>query len=315
MPRIAESYAKLTEVTLNLNHLRVFLAISERGSVTAGAQELHISQPAASKQLAELEGNLGVDLLERRARGIELTAAGTLLLGHARRIFQEERAAEEALRGLAGLERGRLSVGASTTIGNYLVPRVFGQLHAAHPGIALELSVDNTAHIQERLLAGQLDVGLTEGGVASRALTVDTLLHDEIVLITGPARRGDFGPGPLRCAELAGLPLLVREEGSGTRSIVEAALAGCGVGVRPTMTLGSTEALKNAVEAGLGVALVSRLTVEVELRSGRLLELAIADLQLRRELHVVTLKGKPPSPAAAVFLKLLRERYPRGAPQ
>lgn len=296
-------------MALNLHQLRVFQAIVEAGSVTAGSRALHISQPAASKQLADLETSLGVSLLERRARGVKPTAAGELLQHHARRLFQEERAAEDALRALLGLQQGRLAVGASTTIGNYLVPRVFGRLHRAHPGIALELQVGNTADIQQRLLGGNLDIGLTEGGVLAKALRVETLLHDELVLIVSP-HHPLASTGSVPHTSLGELPVLVRERGSGTRAIVEAALAQRGVTLNPSMTLGSTEALKNAVEAELGVALVSRLTVEQELLAGRLAELHVDGLNIHRELHLVTVEGASESPVAREFLRLLRAEYP-----
>jgi DNA-binding transcriptional LysR family regulator len=119
------------------------------------------------------------------------------------------------------------------------------------------------------------------------------------------------GPGGVAAQALEGVPFLVRERGSGTREVVEAALERRGLRVAPVMTLGSTEAIKNAVAQGLGVALVSSLTIELELSSGRLTAIPLADLSIRRALHLLTLEGKPPSPAAAEFLRLLRARHPR----
>jgi DNA-binding transcriptional LysR family regulator len=295
-------------MTMNLNQLRVFRAVLEEGSITRAARALRISQPAVSKQLAELEVSLGTSLVDRLPRGIRLTAAGELLSDHVRRIFQEERAAELAIAEFLGLRQGQLSVGASTTIGSYLVPRVFGDFRVLHPKVALELSISNTRTIQNRVLEAQLDVGLTEGFASSDALEIEVLSHDEMVLIVAPedplAKRSSIS-----VQQLPELPFIVRERGSGTRDVIEASLYEHGVVRQPVMTLGSTEAVKNAVARGLGVAIVSRLTVALELSAGHLIELPVEGLKIRRALHLLTLKGKHPGPAAREFLRLLRLRF------
>lgn len=298
---------------LNLNHLRVFRAVCETNSITHAARQLHISQPAASKQLAELEAQLGVALVERRPRGVRLTAAGEVLGRHARRLFHEEAAAEAALQALLGLELGQLSLAASTTIGSYIVPAVFGALHAAHPNVKLQLEIGNAARVEELVLGGQLDLGLSEGTPASESLHVEVFTHDSMVLIAAPEHPlvAQASHGPLSARVLENVPFIVRERGSGTREVVEAALERRGLRVAPVMSLGSTEAIKNAVARGLGVALVSSLTIELELSSARLRTLELADLSIRRALHLLTLEGKPPSPAAAEFLRLLRVRHTR----
>lgn len=303
-------------MALNLNQLRVFRALLESSSITQAARALSISQPAASKQLAELEASVGVALVERRARGVRLTAAGEVLSRHARRLFQEEEAAERALKALLGLELGELAVGASTTNGNYIVPGLFVELHRSHPKVSLELEIANTARIRQRLIEGRLDLGLTEGLLETDSpeldrLSVEVFTHDEMVLILSPAHPLAAQRGPLPLRELTRLPFIVRERGSGTREVVEDALARRRLAIRPVMSLGSTEAVKNAVMAGLGAAFVSSLTVALELSSGRLRALALEDFQLLRALSLLALEGKPPSPLSAEFLRLLRERYPR----
>jgi DNA-binding transcriptional LysR family regulator len=301
-------------VALNLNHLRIFRAVLEQGSITGAASVLRISQPAVSRQLAEFEAALGTRLVDRLPRGIRPTAAGEILGERARRIFAEERAAEHDLGELLGLHRGRLAVGASTTIGSYLVPQVLGDFARRHAGVAIDLEIGNTRAIQSDVLDGRLDIGLTEGFADAEALEARVFLHDEMVLIAGPRSvRGPLaGATSIRAAELARVPFIVRETGSGTREIIEAALADAGVPVAPRMVLGSTEAIKNAVAHGLGVAIVSRLTVALECEVGRLREVEVSDLRVRRALHCLTLKGKRPSPAASEFLVLLREHYGAG---
>lgn len=294
---------------MNLNHLRAFSTVAEAGNLTRAARTLGLSQPAVSKQLAELEQHLGTMLFDRLPRGMRVTAAGVSLRPHAERILRAERAAEDELRELAGLRRGKLSVGASTTIGSYLVPSVFGELRRAHPALELDLQIANTAAIQAAVLDNHVDLGLTEGLIAEGALRIESVAADEVVAIAPPGHPA-LARAPLEASELAALPMLMRERGSGTREVVEAALRARGLTVTPAMSLGGTEALKNAVLHGLGVALVSRLSVEHELRTGQLAELALRDLRIRRDLHLVTLEGKTPSPAAAAFIALLRGRRP-----
>lgn len=246
-------------------------------------------------------------LVDRMPRGVRLTAAGELLRQHTRRIFQAESDAEAALASFLGLDSGRLSVGASTTIGSYLVPVVFGEFHEQHPRVILELQIGNTQAILHAVREGLLDIGFSEGLESVEGLDVEVFAHDEIVLIVSPMHPL-AKQSRIACRQLSSVPLITRERGSGTREVVEAALAEHGVRVEPVMSLGSSEAVKNAVARGLGLALVSRLTVELELSTGRLKELDVADLTLKRALHQLTLKGKQPSPATQEFLRILRAR-------
>jgi DNA-binding transcriptional LysR family regulator len=292
----------------NLNQLRIFSEISKAGNITRAAERLKLSQPAVSKQLVELEQNVGMALFDRLPRGVRLTAAGEILREHAARILVTELAAEQELAELAGLSRGRLSVGASTTIGSYLVPKLFGEFHRAHPQIQLELEIANTAAIQDAVLDNRVDLGLTEGFVASDALDVEIVHRDEMVAI---AARGHplLAQTPLPARALAQTAFILREKGSGTRDVIEAALAEAGVRIEPTMSLGSTEAVKNAVAAGLGVAIVSRLAVELELSAGHLALLELSDLRIRRALHLVRLKSKRAFPAVDSFVRILRRAF------
>jgi DNA-binding transcriptional LysR family regulator len=298
-------------VPINLNHLRVLAAVLEQGSITGAAHALRVSQPAVSRQLAEFESALGTRLVDRLPRGIRPTAAGELLGERARRIFAEEAAAERDLLELLGLARGRLAIGASTTVGGYLVPQVFGDFRERHRDITLDLTIGNTRAIQNEVLDGRVDVGLTEGFADAEALDVRVFAHDEMVLVAAPDTEGAplAGVTSVRAADLPALAMIVRESGSGTRDVIEAALEARGVALTSRMSLGSTEAIKNAVARGMGVAIVSRLTVTLDCAAGRLREVEMSDLKIERALHCLTLRGKRPSPAAAVFLELLEKRY------
>ena len=293
-------------MALNLNHLRIFRAVLDQGSITGAAQVLRISQPAVSRQLAEFEGALGTRLVDRLPRGIRPTAAGELLGERARRLFAEEKAAERDLGELLGLHRGRLAVGASTTIGSYLVPQVFGDFVVRHPGVTLDLQIGNTRAIQNDVLDGGLDLGLTEGLADADPLAVEVFMHDEMVLIAGPDAAGGplAGVKALRARDLASLPFIAREAGSGTREVVDDYFRRAGIqpeDLNTIMELGSPEAIKGAVEAGLGIAIVSRATI---LKEERLGDLAVVPLNpaLIRPLSVVYAQEKFRSNLLQTFL-------------
>lgn len=298
---------------MNLNNLRVFAAIADAGSVTGAARALAISQPAASKHLSDLEQALELSLCERLPRGIRLTEAGRILHDYARQLLAIEAAAEADMAALATGERGRLSVGASTTIGSYLIPELFGAYRRRHPGVELELKIGNTEGIQDALLEGSIDLALTEGFVHSKALDMEVVAHDEMKVIVAPdhpwtSRRR------VRVGDLARVPCIMRERGSGTRAVIEAALAERGVELEPSMSLGSTEAIKNAVAAGLGFGIVSELTVGLELVSGRLVEIALDGFSIRRALHLLRLEGRRPSPSAQAFSAEVRRWWTQTEP-
>jgi DNA-binding transcriptional LysR family regulator len=288
---------------MNLHQLRTFATIAAEGSVTRAARLLHTSQPAVSKQLAELEEAVGTPLLDRLPRGVRLTEAGEILVRHAERIFAAERAAEMELAELSGLMRTRLSIGASTTIGGYLLPAAFVPFNVAHPRVKLELTIANTSAIQALVLDDRIDLGFTEGFVASEQLSGEAFYHDQMVAIASPIHR--FAHTVVGASDLLRVPFIARERGSGTREIIEAALLERGVDLEPLMSLGSTEAIKSAVAAGLGLAIVSRLAVSHELEAGRLKVVHIRDLDIRRDFHVVRRKGKRSSPAIKAFMRSL----------
>lgn len=290
---------------MDLHKLRTFAVVATEGNITRAARRLSTSQPAVSKQLSELEESLGIALFHRLPRGVRLTEAGHLLLRHAERIFAAESVAEAELAELGGLTRGRLSIGASTTIGSYLMPHVFSAFHREHPDVKLELEIANTSVIQNMVLDDRIDLGLTEGFVAREQLVAEVVHYDEMVLIAAPshplATRASVLP-----RDLARHTFISRERGSGTRDVIEAALAERKVELEPAMALGSTEAIKSVVASGAGIAIVSRLAVEQELSLGRLRTVEVQGLSVRRALHMVRLGGKRESPAVEAFIRMLR---------
>jgi len=289
---------------MNLNHLAIFHAVAREGSITLGAERLHISQPAVSKQLQELEKSLGTLLFDRLPRGVRLTETGELLESYARRLFGLEAEAKSALAEMRGLERGRLAVGASMTIGGYMLPDVLARFHQKYPGIDLRLEIANTEEVQQRLIEGTLDVGLTEGFLEHPELEAMVFREDELVVIA-PPNHPLLSEAPVTAERLCQEPFVVREEGSGTRAVVERAFALRGLALQSAMSLGNIEAIKRAVAAGVGIAIVSALTVGLEVGAGRLAIVTVSDLAVRRPLHRLYLRGRHQGHAAIAFTAAL----------
>jgi DNA-binding transcriptional LysR family regulator len=291
---------------MNLNHLAVFHAVAEEGNVTRAAERLLISQPAVSKQVKELERALGAALFDRLPRGVRLTEAGAVLAGYARRLFALAEEAEVAMGELRGLRRGRLRVGASTTIGVYLLPEVFVRFRRAYPEVQLQLEIAGSEALARRLAEGAIDIAYTEGVIAGENLLASVIMEDRLVAIA-PAGHALARKRRVTARRLCEEPLVVRETGSGTQSLVERTLAERGLTVRPAMSLGSTEAIKRAVASGVGVAIVSSLSVALEVRARKLAVLPIADLHLGRPVHRVVDRHAHQSRSAGEFDQMLSE--------
>ncbi len=290
---------------MNRNHLAIFRAVAEAGSVSGGAARLGITQPSASVQIAELEREVGTKLLDRVARGVVLTDAGRLLLGFAQRIGELEKQAAAALEEHKGLARGRLAIGASTTIGIYLLPELLGSFRRAHLAVALEVFIDNTSIVERRLEDETLDLALTEGPCVAATLAQEIFAQDRLLLIVPPGHKF-AGRAHVTARQVAAEPLIMREPGSGTRVVMEQAFARAGLTLSPTMALSSSEAIKRAVMAGLGVAVISALTVQQETAQKSLAVLAVKDVNLARPLYALHRRGRSLSPAASAFMQLLR---------
>lgn len=291
---------------MNLHLLRLFATVAERGSFSRAAEVLRIGQPAVSKGVKELEAQLGLPLLERGPGPVVPTDAGAALLLRARAIFAAEREAEEALAAIAGISAGTLRVGASTTIATWILPPFLARFREAHPRVELRLVSANTAAIARLALERQIDVALVEGPVDEPRLRAEEWRTDELVLVVGPQHPFGKRKRPVALGELEQAIVLLREEGSGTRDVVLSALGAHGVRLRHAMEIGGTEAIKQAVAAGLGVSFVSRAAAEDQLALGRLRIVRLPNLEIRRPLRLLSLEGRAIPPAAAAFEALLR---------
>jgi DNA-binding transcriptional LysR family regulator len=292
---------------MNRNHLALFHMVARAGSISRGAEQARVSQPAVSKQIAELEDALGVRLLDRLPRGCRLTEAGHILADYVQRWRSVENEAARAIEEYRGLKRGKLAIGASMTIGGYLLPEAIGEFHRRFPDIELQLEIANTRRIQECLLNGSIELGLTEGPIEDSELESLVFFHDELVAIA-PAGHPLLKRRNVTARDICREPFILREEGSGTRAVIERALRRLGLKVKPLLSLASSEAIKNAVAAGIGLAMVSRWVIEQELRTGLLGIIPLKDLVIQRPLHLERVRDRSESPAATKFLEVLKSQ-------
>src|SRR6185437_6156870 len=295
---------------MNLNHLAILLAIAEEKTITKAADRLMISQPAASKQIRIFERNLGVQLLEREARQIRLTHIGQILAGYGRKTFDLDSDAERAIREIRGLSRGRLAIGASTTIGTYLLPEVFVQFRKKHPRIETTFEIGSSRAIYRRLCEGALDVAFTETPPSDQQLVARTFASDRLVAIAKPGHP-IFEHNKVLARTLCKEPFVVRATGSDTKSFVERALSLRGLEINAVMAFDTTEAIKRAVAAGIGVAIVSHLSISLELKARTLAKVDISDLRIRRPLYQVRRKSAAVDGPLESFMRLLKSHCSR----
>jgi DNA-binding transcriptional LysR family regulator len=295
------------ERALTLHQLRAFRAVAEQLSFSAAALELSLSQPSVSYQVKELEAVLGLPLLDRLGKRVRLTEAGEVLYDYARRTLALLDEAALAMEQLRGIERGTLRVGASTTVGIYVIPLALGGYKKLHPNLAVSMEVGSREALQERLKRGLLDLAVLSPPVADPDLTSTPFMEDELVMVV-PAAHPLAGRESLSLRDFAGESFLMREPGSGTREAVEAAARRAGVTLPVGMELGSNGAIKHAVEAGLGVAVLSSHAIQLERRQGGLVVVDVDGFPLHRPWSVVHMRRSHLPAAVEQFIDYLRAR-------
>lgn len=292
---------------MNFSQLRAFLAVVDRQGISRATDDLALTQSAVSRQIQSLEQSFGMKLFVRQGRSLILTDAGRIVLEHGRRVLRVLDEAQDALDGLRGLKRGHLRVGAASTIGTYLLPEPLGVFKGQFPAIEITLEIANKAETLRRLLAQEIDIAFVGPPIRAAGLVADEYLEDELVLITAPAHRLAGSPS-VAARDLADEVFIMRERGSGTREIMEEELLRAGLEIRKVMELGSTEAIKQAVAANLGVSLVSRYAITLEILTGRLCSAGVRDLKLIRQLYAVYRQHGPLTRAAGAFLEFLKQK-------
>ncbi len=301
-----------TDIDMTLEQLRTFVAVAERQHVTQAARALNLAQSAVSHAITALEARHDTKLFDRVGRGIELTEAGRIFLAEARAVLARAEAAELALSELGSLKRGTLSVQASQTIASYWLPRHLVAFRRTYPQIQIRLAIGNTAQVAAAVASGAVELGFVEGAVENEHFASTAVARDQLIVVVGPEHpcvsHARLAPGDLTESDW-----VLREPGSGTRSAFEDALARLGIepgALRIQLELPSNEAVRAAVEAGLGATAISASVAAPSIEAGLLHQAAF---QLpEREFHVLRHRERYRSRAADALLALVGRARPHG---
>ncbi|SHF07059.1 selenium metabolism-associated LysR family transcriptional regulator [Desulforamulus putei] len=297
---------------MNLATLQTFIAVAEKKNLSLAAQEIHITQPAISKQLSALESHFGTALVERKGRGVSLTPAGEVFYRHAREIVDLMNRAERDIRQMSGEIRGRMIVWASTIPGHYILPPIIGAFKKEYPDVQFVLHIGDSKEAIRKLLEESAHLAAVGMLPNNKRIEGVKFFSDELVVIVPPEH--PFAGSPeITLHELAREPLVWRETGSGTRSVVESHLAQGGLTpdkLNIALELGSTGAVITAVEAGAGVSVVSRWAVLKEQALGKIVTIKVKDYPMQRDLYLVYPRRKNKSPMVETFIQFALKQNP-----
>lgn len=277
---------------MNISQLRTFVMIVDHGSFSAAARVLGVSQPAATMQLQALEADLGVTLLDRKYRRVDLTEAGRTLLPLAKRMLDDLEAARDAIAELGDNVTGRLELAASTTPGQYVLPGLLGRFLAENPEVGVSLRVMDTAEVIEAVESGAAHLGMTGASIPGNKVHYRELGTDDLMLICPPGH--PLASGKVTMARIAEESFIMREEGSGTRLVTEQVFRTAGIDpgdLKVVVELGTGEAIVTAVEGGLGIAVVSSWVARKAIELGTVATIAEGHFPVRRPLFMVTGRG------------------------
>lgn len=291
--------------------LKVFCTVAETKSFSKTSEIIHLTQPAVSLQIQALEEIYETKLFDRSSSTVTLTPAGEVLYKYAKEILALYASAEKVIREMTGLVKGSITVGASSTIGNYLLPSVITCFRKTHPKIKIHLLIGNTRRVIDLLNSGNIDLGLVAGDVTRQKMIVEKLIPDELLLVV-PSLHPWAKKKEVSISELIREPFIFREAGSGTRQMVEKFLARHGItpqDMNVSMVLGSTEAIKDAVENGLGISIISRWAARKESKYGSLHLLRFKEEKMMGDFSLITTKNSVSSCAIDEFLTYLKS-YP-----
>ncbi|MDQ3252406.1 MAG: LysR substrate-binding domain-containing protein [Acidobacteriota bacterium] len=292
---------------MNTRDLKVFLAVSERLNYTRAGEDVNLSQSGVSVRVRELERELGVKLFEQLGKKIALTEAGRILEPYARRVVAAVDDARQAIEEFRGLERGRLRIGASTTPGMYIVPRIIAEFKRRYPKIEISLGIKDTRGVEEGILRNEYDFGFA-GSHLTGGDDIEAIAWcvDELLLIAAP-KHALTRRKAINFRDITKESFIFRERGSATQAVVENSLREAGLQLEAVIELGNPEAIKQAVQSGLGIAFISKFAVETELSAKTLIALKVKNLRIARELKIVHRKDKHLPRAAIEFIELARQ--------
>ncbi len=292
---------------LDSRQLQVFMAIWEKRNLSLAAEAVFLTQPTVSAHLRALEEQLNVRLFNRTPKEVVPTAAGELLYPYIQRMVRLNRQAEEALSRFAGEEAGLLEIGASNIPGQYVLPRLLGAFRKERPGVDIRLRVADTARVSAEVLEGRIELGLVGARISRKRLIFQEWFHDELVFVTDPEH--EFRKrSSINFHQMISQPFIMRERGSGTRLTIEKALSDRGIStdrLNIIMEMGSTEAVRQGVKAGVGCAIISSRAVRDDVDCGLLHTPRVTDFELKRKFYLVMCSGRTLSPVTETFRKFI----------
>lgn len=289
---------------ITLKQLHVFVEVARYGNITVAAQTLSLTQPAVSMALSQLEALLNHQLFERARNKLVLNEKGRYLLPRAVEILERVQSAEQSLKSGIGPISGSLRVSASLTVGNYLMPNIVGRFLEKHPNVEVNLKIENTDSVIEDVLAFKTDIGFVEDYQQASDTEMIQWREDRLAIFASP--NDPLTKQAIVCErDLQSRPWILREQGSGTRHVFENAIAGRLKDLHVLLELNQAEAVKQAVENGLGISCMSILSIHKELVEGRFVELHAPFLDLARHLYIVLHKKKYRSDALKAFLEFV----------
>jgi DNA-binding transcriptional LysR family regulator len=290
---------------MEFRDLQIFLSVARHLNFTRAGEELHLSQPSVSVRIGALQRELGSKLFEQIGKRIVLTEAGKVLIPYATKVSATLDDAHHAIAELEGLQRGSLSIGASTTPGMYVLPKLIAEFKRLHPQIEVRLRIRDTHQIEDAVAANEFDFGFVGGHLAAKDVEVLPWRTDRILLIVPPkhplTRRRSVKPKDLEKEKF-----VLRETGSATQATIAGHLERKGIQLNSIGELENPESVKRAVESGLGIAFISGLAVEAELKNRSLIAVRVRDLEIKRELKIVYRREKHLSKSALEFIRLAR---------
>lgn len=289
---------------MNFKKLKVFTTVCDCGSMSRAAKKLYMTQPAVSQAILELEEELDVHLFDRINKKLLLTYPGEVLLEYARRILVLVEEAQSTMKDIANMNTGKLRIGASTTIGTYLLPEIIRTFGQKFKNIDIPFAIDNTGVIEKMLLENSIDIGLVEGPIHSKEIIVKPYMDDELFIICSKnhlwAARKIIDPGTISEQNI-----IIREQGSGTREVFENTMSKHNIPYSIKHVLNNTEAIKKAVEANIGVSVVSEIAIKEEIKSGRLVKINLEGVRFLRKFNIIYHKDKYHSKLFEEFLRHL----------
>jgi DNA-binding transcriptional LysR family regulator len=287
-----------------VDSLKLFVAVYEQKSFSRAASLLHLSQPGVSVQIQSMENELGAKLFHRTPKQVKPTQAGELLYKKAKKILSLYEEAQEDIQRLQKTVTGALKIGASFTIGEYLLPKLLAGYAAQYPAVSAEVTIANTEQIIHAIRHNEIDVGLVEGDVGHAELSVEPFMRDELVIVASATHPLALMKN-VQPEQLHDQVWVLREAGSGTRWYSDCLIREWGLRVKHSYIFSSSQGVKEAVAAGLGIALLSRLVVHHELVSGELVPLI--KKRVYRQFSLLLPPEQPPSKALQEFLVKVRE--------